>query len=209
MENINNDWATEHNIAIKKIDIHEKTFDDITINVLNSISKKTIPAHGTEYGVAYDVVASAVTSGQLYEYRIENKSRIIKPTSSFRAAIKHNKLKHLEKTQELAQYSNNNKVKYLFFYYEFTVDNRLLLYVFSLNNIKNMYKNNRKITYLNKYTQFQDNKDFKVEEDLYLFEMNSAIYITDLTNNQYVINRLKREKEETNNLNKTISNAIN
>ena len=116
MENIKKDWTIEHEFAIKKIDIHEKAFDDITINILNSISKKPVIAHGTEYGIAYDVVASAITSGQLYEYRIENKSRIIKPTSSFRAAIKHNKLKHLEKTQELVQYSSNKKVKYLFFY---------------------------------------------------------------------------------------------
>ena len=201
MENIKKDWKKEHEFAIKKIDVHEKAFDDITINILNSISKKPVIAHGTEYGIAYDVVASAITSGQLYEYRIENKSRIIKPTSSFRAAIKHNKLKHLEKTQELVQYSSNKKVKYLFFYYEF-VDNKLLLYVFDLNNVQNMYKNNRKITYLNKYTQFQDKKDFKVEEDLYLFEMNSAIYTMDLTNNIYVINRLNQEKEEINNLNK-------
>lgn len=202
MENINKDWTIEHEFAIKKIDIHEKAFDDITINVLNSISKKTIPAHGTEYGIAYDVVASAITSGQLYEYRIENKSRIIKPTSSFRAAIKEKKLRHLEKTQELAQYSNNNKVKYLFFYYEFTPDNKLLLYVFDLNSIKKMYENNNKITYLNKYTQYQDKKDFKIEEDLYLFDMNSAIYTMDLSNNQYVVNRLNQEQKEINNLNK-------
>ena len=201
MENIKKDWTIEHEFAIKKIDIHEKAFDDITINILNSISKKPVIAHGTEYGIAYDVVASAITSGQLYEYRIENKSRIIKPTSSFRAAIKHNKLKHLEKTQELVQYSSNKKVKYLFFYYEF-VDNKLLLYVFDLNNVQNMYKSNRKITYLNKYTQFQDNKDFKVEEDLYLFDMSQAIYTIELTNNEYIKSRLKREKEEINNLNK-------
>lgn len=194
-------WSEEHNLAIKKIDIHEKAFDDITINVLNSIAGKPIKAHGTEYGLAYDVVASAVTSGQMYEYRIENKSRIIKPTSTFRAAIKEKKLKHLEKTQQLARYGKKKKVKYLFFYYEFTPDNRLLLYVFDLNNIKKMYKSNKKITYFNKYTQYQDNKDFKVKEDLYLFDMNQAIYTKDLTNNTYVINRLNQEKEEINRLN--------
>lgn len=107
----------------------------------------------------------------------------------------------MKKTQQLAQYSNNNNVKYLFFYYEFTPDNRLLLYVFDLNNIKKMYKSNKKITYLNKYTQYQAEKDFKVKEDLYLFDMNSAIYTKDLTNNQYVINRLNQEKEEINKLN--------
>lgn len=194
-------WNEEHNLAIKKIDIHEKAYDDITINVLNSIAKKPIPAHGTEYGIAYDVVASAVTSGQMFEYRIENKSRIIKPTSQFRAAIKEKKLRHLEKTQQLLRYGKKKKVKYLFFYYEFSADNRLLLYVFDLNNIKNMYKSNKKITFSNKYTQFQDKKDFNVEEVLYLFDMKNAIYTKDLTNNSYVINRLNQEKEEINRLN--------
>lgn len=194
------DWNSEHEFAIKKIEIHEKVYDDITINVLNSIAGKPIQAHGTEYGLAYDVVASAVTSGQMFEYRIENKSRIIKPVSQFRAAIKEKKLRHLEKTQELARYNKKKRVKYLFFYYEFTPDNRLLLYVFDLNNIKNMYKSNKKITYLNKYTQFQDKKDFNVEEVLYLFDMKNAIYTKDLSNNSYVINRLNQEKEEINKL---------
>lgn len=199
MENTNSNWVIEHNFACKEIDVKEKAYDDITANVLNVIAKKTIPSHGTEYGTAYDVVASATTSGTMYEYRIENKSRNIYNSNQFRAGIRLSKLRHIEKTQQLVKFSHNDKVKYLFFYYEF-INNKLILYVFDLNNIKNIIENSKKIEIMNKYTQLQEKNDFKVKEKICLFDMSTALFSMDLTNNQYIKSRLVQEEKEINQL---------